>query len=200
MDRCGRRRGRPPVRAGRRERDRARHVDEARGPASHRRRARPRPASPPCAPTPGTRKAGPGTASRSRASSSGAVAPTTRPTRPSVQRSAAQRATCRWTGSPSTMQRLEAPGRWVARAGQDVDEPVPRREERLDGILAEIRRDGDAVGAQMAEQRRRVSLRARRDVAALRVEDARDVAGHVRAGPLERRPAGATRRPRRRRR
>src|SRR2546423_449087 len=65
--------------------------------------------SPPCAPRPGTRKAGPGTRLRNRRRSSGRVAPTTSPTRPPGQRSATQRATRSCSSSPSTDRSCTVP-------------------------------------------------------------------------------------------
>ena len=103
----------------------------------------------------------------------GAVAPTTSPTRPSGQRSAAQRATREVkrlaVGDERSWRR---PARRVARSREEVDEPIGVGQERLDGVLAEVRRQRDRVRVEVAEQALRVALGGRADVAPLRVEDA----------------------------
>ena len=154
--------------------------------------------SPPWAPTPGTRNARPGASARIAAISAGAVAPTTRPTVPPGPHVAASRATRAHSGSAGwpadgirgDLEALQLGGTGVRRAAQDVGEAVAALEERRDRLLAQVRVDGDRVGAEDVEQRDGLPGRRRADVAALGVGDERDVVGHQRPEALERGHAG----------
>ena len=94
--------------------------------------------APPWAPTPGTRNARPGASARIRASSSGAVAPTTRPTVPPGPQPVASRATRSWSRSAGRVggrvrgdhEVLELARPGIGRPAQDVREPVGALEQR----------------------------------------------------------------------
>src|SRR5207249_1608476 len=72
---------------------------------------------------------------------------------------------------PIRTQVLKSSGARVAGAGQHVHDPVLELEERLDGVLAQVRGERHGIRSQVTEERRRVAFRGWADCPPLGVED-----------------------------
>lgn len=87
---------------------------------------------------------------------------------------------------PVDQLRLKPLGARVARATQEIDDPIRIRQKWLDRILPEVRRKRHRVRRKMAEQAGRVPIGGGANIPALRVQDAvqlrRDMGAHVLKG------------------